>query len=265
MKYMIHACPKRMWYVNDFLIPDMLRQGISVDDIIIWNDEKEEGNLTAWRKSCEYIKGNFPVEEGIWHLQDDVVLSNDFAEKSVEMAKMDMIVNAFVSKRANPKKYASVGKRLVRRYWFSFPCLYIPNRYIHSFVRWYYENGVVEEPYKSVIDQNKGDDYLFWVAVKVFHRTEYIYNLAPNLADHIDYLLGGSVCNGQRGGYATAEYFEDHKKVEELALAIQEYNAKKEAEKKAAPKAKKPTTRKKTTSTTKRRTSTKGTKEENAE
>ena len=40
MKYMIHCCPKRMWYVEEYLIPSMLRQGIDRDSIIIWNDNK---------------------------------------------------------------------------------------------------------------------------------------------------------------------------------------------------------------------------------
>ena len=252
MKYMVHTCPKRLWYVNDFLVPDMMRQGISKEDIVIWNDKKTEGNLTAWVKSCEDIKKNYPVDDGFWHLQDDVVLSDDFAEKSVEVAKMDMIVNAFCSRRSNPKKYASIGKRLPKRYWFSFPCMYIPNRYIHSFLRWYYEDAVNEEPYKSVVEQNKGDDYLFWVSVKVWHRTDYIYNLAPNLADHIDFLLGGSVCNGQRGGFARAEYFEDQSKVEQLAKDIEEYKAKKKTQTAArtARKPRKPSETKKTSNST---------------
>lgn len=211
-------------------MPDMMRQGISKEDIIIWNDKKQEGNLRAWVKSCEEIKNKYPEEEGMWHLQDDVVLTDDFAEKSVQVAKMDMIVNAFCSKRSNPKKYASTGKRLVKRYWFSFPCMYIPNRYISDFLRWYYEDAVTTEPYKSVVEQNKGDDYLFWVSVKVWHRTDYIFNLVPNLADHIDFLLGGSVVNVERTGFARAEYFEDKAKVEQLEKDIAEYKAKQEAQ-----------------------------------
>ncbi len=28
MRYMIHACPPRMWYVEEFFIPSMKAQGI---------------------------------------------------------------------------------------------------------------------------------------------------------------------------------------------------------------------------------------------
>lgn len=228
MKYMIHAVPKRMWYVNDFLIPDMIRQGIQKDDIIIWNDNKKWGNLTAFVKSAEYIRDNMPLYEGMWHLQDDVCLSDSFAEKSLDVE--DMVVNAFVSKRANPNKYQLTGKRLVKRFWYSFPCMYIPNRYMAEFVPWYYNDAMNDEYYRSVIDQNKGDDWVFWSFMKMMHRTDSIMQLVPNLADHIDYLIGGSVCNGQRGGFARAEYFENQGKIDQLEKDIAEYKAKKEAQ-----------------------------------
>ena len=33
MKYMIHTCEARLWYVEEYLIPSMLKQGIKEDDI----------------------------------------------------------------------------------------------------------------------------------------------------------------------------------------------------------------------------------------
>jgi len=39
MKYMIHACPERIWYVNNYLVPELLNQGITTQDIIVWNDD----------------------------------------------------------------------------------------------------------------------------------------------------------------------------------------------------------------------------------
>lgn len=228
MIYMVHTCPKRLWYVVDFLIPDMIKQGIKKEDIVIWKDSKKWGNLTAFVKSAEYIRDNMPTNEGTWHLQDDICLSDSFAEKSLDVD--DMIVNAFVSKRANPNKYIYTGKRMTKRFWWSFPCMYIPNRYMAEFVSWYYNDAMKDEYYKSVIDQNKGDDWLFWSFMKLWHRTDYIMQLFPNLADHVDFLVGGSVTNEQREGQSRAEYFEDQAKVEALGSAIAEYQEKKKAE-----------------------------------
>ena len=72
MKYMIHACPPRMWYVEEFLIPSMKAQGIKDEEITVWNDEKMEGNLPAFlasMKACAKEPG------GTWHIQDDVIIS----------------------------------------------------------------------------------------------------------------------------------------------------------------------------------------------
>ena len=46
-KYLIHAMPKRMWYVEKYLIPSMIEQGIAKENIRVYNDEKGEGNLRA--------------------------------------------------------------------------------------------------------------------------------------------------------------------------------------------------------------------------
>ena len=35
MKVLIHACPQRMWYVEEFLAPNLRSQGAEVE---IWND-----------------------------------------------------------------------------------------------------------------------------------------------------------------------------------------------------------------------------------
>ncbi len=36
MTVLIHACPKRMWYVEGFLLPELERQG--ADEVEVWND-----------------------------------------------------------------------------------------------------------------------------------------------------------------------------------------------------------------------------------
>ena len=57
MRYMIHAAPPRMWYVEDFLIPSMTAQGIQDEEITIWNDEKMEGNLPSFLASMRDCAG----------------------------------------------------------------------------------------------------------------------------------------------------------------------------------------------------------------
>jgi len=38
MKYMIHSCNSRLWYVEQYLIPSMIKQNIPREDIILFND-----------------------------------------------------------------------------------------------------------------------------------------------------------------------------------------------------------------------------------
>ena len=68
MLYMIHSCNSRLWYVNRYLIPDMLAQGITLENIILFNDFLSVGNQMAFYNSCLYIKNNLPLSEGVWHL-----------------------------------------------------------------------------------------------------------------------------------------------------------------------------------------------------
>ena len=81
MKYMVHACPPRMWYVNDYLIPSMVEQGISADNITVWNDSDGRGNLWSCLDSFQSLQDE---PGGVWHLQDDVIISRQFAQLTRE-------------------------------------------------------------------------------------------------------------------------------------------------------------------------------------
>ena len=80
-RFMIHTCLQREWYVRDYLIPDMIGQGIPEENIEVWLDSERRGNLTSCLESFEAAgrRGS-----GRWHLQDDVLISKDFAEKTAE-------------------------------------------------------------------------------------------------------------------------------------------------------------------------------------
>jgi len=82
MKYMIHSCNKRLWYVKRYLIPSMLEQGISLEDIILWNDYFSVGNQQSWYNSCKYIKLCESLDSGMWHLTDDVIISYKFYRRT---------------------------------------------------------------------------------------------------------------------------------------------------------------------------------------
>lgn len=251
MKYMIHCCPKRLWYVESILIPEMHRQGIEKDDIIVYNDENNEGNLISYLNSCKYIIDNLMAEQGLWHLQDDVVISGDFAEKTKEVEYPDEIVNGFVTERFNKKRFARKGRVGILSHWNSFPCMYIPTRLSKGFFNWFYKVAIKEEFYADRIEEGRGDDYIFWAYIRREHTNTKCLNLAPNVADHIDFMIGGSVANSEREGTSRAVWFEDRNALDKVKEQISlitvkdEKQEETEAEEKPKPKARKPRAKKK--------------------
>lgn len=188
-KYMIHAVPSRMWYVNDYLIPSMLEQGIRQRDIKIHEDTEHEGNL----KSCMNAFLEVDIsEEGTWHMQDDVIICHDFKERTE--ANDVGIVCAFKS-RYDGKLRA--GQVHVRDMWFSFPCIRIPNQIAVDCASWVFKNMIGNQVYKTWWNKGVNDDLIFKQYVKDYCKDALVLNLSPNLVDHVDYLIGGSV-NGTK-------------------------------------------------------------------
>lgn len=213
MKYLIHCYTNRKWYVYKYLIPSMIKQGIEKDDIFVWCDYTKDGNLQSWLRSCRWLVDNFDLTKGTWHLQDDVIISNDFYERTLSVDNIN-IQCGFVSEKYNKTKKDKVGTVSINNSWNSFPCVYIPNKYIKEMIEWIkqYEDT---EKYKS----NRHDDYFF----TKFIRTNYPYinsiNLKPNIVDHVDYLIGGSI-NKPRKKNVTGYYFEDKYLIEKLKEEI---------------------------------------------
>lgn len=217
MKYMLHTCSSRNWYVRDFLIPSMTEQGIDLYDIYVWYDDGSMGNLTSWLKSCEYIRDNLMQEEGIWHLQDDVLICRDFKEKT-ESHNTNLVGIGFRNTDFNVKKSKLVGLQPMTKIPNSFPCIYLPNRYIPPFIEWFYK-VTGEGQYKEYYETNKHDDfftteYLYWN-----HPNEQCYNYEPCLVDHISYLIGGSTLYDRKKTYRAIS-FKDQNLVEELERRI---------------------------------------------
>lgn len=219
MKYLIHTFPKRLWYVEKYLIPSMIEQGIKKKDIYIYNDENGFGNLFAFLDSIRFIINNLSKEKGLWHLQDDVIISKDFKERTESINKLNIdniVVNGFVNKwYANLEKSGRVN---VKDYWYSFPCIYIPNRYLEDFINWI-EKVKTQAPYRKKYISGRYDDYFFYKFLEIEYPTDEMVNLKPNLVDHIDYLLGFT--SGKRSKKEVrAEYFEDLDLVKNLERSI---------------------------------------------
>lgn len=211
MKYMIHTIPQRLWYVKKYLIPSMTNQGVNPYDIIVFNDSNKRGNLQAFLDSLDYIYNNLQDEYGVWHLQDDVIISRDFYINTC--VDSERVVNGFASDIMNGEK---TGVVRVEDFWYSFPCIYIPNRYIPPFM--YFMKVISEKGkdnrYKIRYDKNRYDDYFFYKFLIKVYPNDKMLNLKPNIVDHIDYLIGGST--GIRRRQIRSLYFNDLDLVEEL-------------------------------------------------
>ena len=200
-KYMIHTCLARQWYVEEHLIPSMIAQGIPRENIIIFLDSVGRGNLLAFLDSLDWISKNEPQHSGIWHLQDDVIISSDFKDVTESHTGL---VQGFCSDLDDNDDY-----------WFSFQCIRIPNFIAIDFKQWALDN---KERYKDLFKANKYDDSLFryYLIEKVIVTTK----LYPNIVEHVDYLLGGSVVNIDRKTAIRSKYFRDEHLVKALARKL---------------------------------------------
>ena len=213
-KYMIHTCPSRMWYVDEYLIPSMEAQGISKENIYVWCDEQGLGNLRATMKSFSEIPMN---DDGIWHMQDDVVISSRF--KQMTDKYNEGIVCGFCSRYSEGKQE---GLANIRRMWYSFPCIRLPNKLTRECSKWFYHSAIFDPQYKSWVDSRKHDDEFFKEFLRRKHSDITAFNLAPNIVEHVDYLLGGSVVNPNRGEPAVSLYWDEPEIISELENKIKE-------------------------------------------
>lgn len=216
-RYMIHACPKRMWYVNDFLIPSMLAQGIEKEQITVYNDEKHEGNL----KACMHSFQTLPDDNGgTWHLQDDVIICRDF-RKRTEKHNAGFIAG-FVSQRYD--KNIKMGLVTMRAMPWTFPCIRIPNKVARDCGEFVLEQLVGNPVYANKMKNGDGDDWAFKLYADTFLKDKMFYNLKPSLVDHIDWLIGGSAVGTKRNEPTRARYFDDNDLIEDLERRLAKCN-----------------------------------------
>ena len=211
--YVIHAMPKRMWYVQSYLIPSMLEQGIRQEQIAVYNDEKGEGNLRACMNAFALCEG----DGGTWHLQDDVCICQDFKERTEWYDHG--IVCGFSSKMYDgdsPDKRGAVKRN---KMWFSFPCIRIPNDIARGCAEWV-DNYIIGNPvYEKYWKNGVNDDWMFRSYLKEFYPDCVALNIMPNLVDHVDFLLGGGT-KSKRKEPCRAQYWKDQEIVKRLEVSI---------------------------------------------
>lgn len=208
---MIHAVPPRMWYVEHFLIPSLRAQGL---EFTVYVDTEGLGNLAAFLASVYALHG-----DGTWHIQDDVLICPDFAER---IAALDHgVVNGFCCPVSDdlPDRTGDVQPYY---FWNGFPCVRIPDDYARDFARWV-KLSRHSRTADKLIAKGKGDDFLFKEYLRACHRLVKVHNAAPNLVEHVDFLLGGSIANTDRGGTARSAIWPWPEAVDELARRIEQY------------------------------------------
>ena len=153
---MIHAYPARMPYVEKYLLPSLLQQGIDRADIDIYVDWNSEGNLKSTIKSFEQL---LPVGR-TWHLQDDVVISKNFKKLTAEFKRdQGNICCGF----ASVYDEAEPGIVKPENMWYSFPCICIPNVIANDFGKWIEEkadDNYSDGKFFVHISNNMFDDFL---------------------------------------------------------------------------------------------------------
>lgn len=211
MKVLIHACPKRMWYVEGWLVPELLRQG--ADEVEVWNDSEGLGNLAACMASFAARTG----DGGTWHIQDDVILCRDFVERCREHD--EGVVYGFCCE-AFTDDPRQTGRVSVADAWHSFQCVRIPDAYARECATWLETDGTAQADYPLWIRSGKMDDSVFRTYLIEKHARETVENLKPCLVDHVDFILGGSVLHPWRGYIARATFWDDEDMVRELKESV---------------------------------------------
>ena len=216
-KYLIHAVPQRMWYVNEYLIPSMVQQGIARDDISITCDTEKKGCLEMFMQSCLSV----PKKGHTWHLQDDIIISSRFREETEKRRSGIVCGLSTVYDHGNPPGVVKDPTKM----WYSFPCIRIPNDIAHEVAQWFYNEVVPDKSnaeYQRFIQAKKFDDSFFRAYIENYRQDVRILNLAPNIVDHIDYLIGGMVANYGRDKNPISVFWEEPELTEQLAQAMME-------------------------------------------
>jgi len=185
VKFLIHTYNSRLWYVKKFLIPSLRKQGIK--NISVYNDKDGEGQLKSLIKSYECVK-----DKDAWHLQDDIVISKNFKEF------VDKYDSGIVCGFCNSYSRGRPGYVGLESMWYSMPCIRIPGQIFKEFIEWMQSPNTYAR-YKPYFDENKHDDVFLHNFLRENYPKIRLWNVSPNMVNHIDHLIGGSIINRDRG------------------------------------------------------------------
>ena len=212
MKYIIHSCDPRLWYVNEYLVPSMIAQGIPQKDVIVWNDDEHQGCLRTYIDSFRNCAG---ARGGTWHLQDDVAVCRDFAKRTAEHD--DGIVYGFFFRHYEERDLViRDGPLPIKRAGYSFPCFRLPNDIAGEFVEWFLGDAQYRERYREWVQRKKYADAFFRDFLRERYPDDTIYLMRPSVVEHVDWLIGGSTINKWRDRICRATYWEDEEIIEDL-------------------------------------------------
>lgn len=186
MKILLHAVPQRLWYVENFMLPELKRQG--ADDVRLWVDRTGAGNL----KSCMDSFASLTEPGGTWHIQDDLLFAKDFVKRASGFS--GPLANGFCCIPFFDSPWTT-GQVYMPDAWHSFQCIYIRNDLARECADWVRSGRWIESPNNElpVLHRaGKGDDTMFREFMLCRHPELPAYNFAPNLVEHIDWLIGGS-------------------------------------------------------------------------
>ena len=222
MRYLIHSAPSRQWYVEEFLVPSMLEQGIPEKEIVIRCDTEKKGNLVACMESFLWCGQN--EAEGTWHLQDDILLARSFAEETRK--HNSGVVCGAVMKNWGPD-WKKVGEQKAVDHWYSFQCIRIPDRLAGECALWFFRDASKRQnpKYRNRVLRKKHDDDFFRFFLEEKHPEMTVWNLVPNIVEHIDFLIGGTLVNKDRkDNINRVAYWEDDSLLDALWKKLQERN-----------------------------------------
>ena len=214
MNVLIHACPKRMHYVENFLVPSLQKQGVEPE---VWNDSAGYGNLISCVQSFAARTG----DRGTWHIQDDVLVCRDFVERC-EKLEQGIVAYGFCNEQFTDDPLQS-GKVHQPDAWHSFQCVYIPDAYAREYAEWFETEAKHDRSLAWMVATGRMDDTLFTTFMERRHPRDMVLNIKPNLVEHVDYSIGGSILRPWRGYRALAYYWDDKELVDELIEAIKNH------------------------------------------
>lgn len=216
MKILIHAVPERMWYVEDFLVPQLRAQGAAADELGIFLDDRKLGNLRACMEAFAACEG----DGGTWHIQDDVLPCRDFVERCRQLD--EGLVYGFCSEQFTDDPDRN-GRVSMPDAWHSFQCVRIPDSWARECAEWFYAEGRSDPDLRHLAALNRFDDYFFREFCQRRHGGDAAINARPCLVEHVDMLIGGSVINEWRGYWVRAALWDDEELVDELRERLRTY------------------------------------------